>query len=120
MPVVVRQLVLPRPSRYLFRLAVRPSVAVLLAAIALLQEPLIVALQLVVEDDAAHSAALVPESLLGALVGAIDLRVVRQLARLSEAGIEGLSRFVAAFVAFVAVGLEEVSAALGQDDRAIV
>ena len=90
-PVVVRQLVLPRPPRDLFGLSIRPAVAVLLAAIALVQEPLIVALQLVVEDDAPNPPALVPEALLGALVGAIDLGVVRQLARLPEAGVEGLA-----------------------------
>ena len=94
MPVVVRQLVLPRPPRDLFGLAIRPAVAVLLAAIALVEEPLIVALELVVEDDAPDPSALAPESLLGALVGAIDLGVVRQLARLPEAGVEGLAGLV--------------------------
>src|SRR5687768_16240545 len=38
--VVVRQLVLPRPPRYLFRLAIRPTVTVFLAAIALVQNSL--------------------------------------------------------------------------------
>ena len=57
-PVVVRQLVFPRPPCNLLGLAVRPAVAVLLAAIALVQEPLIVALELVVEDDAPNPAAL--------------------------------------------------------------
>ena len=90
-PIVVRQLVLARPPRDLLGLAIRPAVAVLLAAIALVQEALIVALQLVVEDDAPNPAALAAEALLGALVGAIDLGVVRQLARLPEAGVEGLA-----------------------------
>ena len=49
--IVVRQLVLPRLAGDFFRLTIRPAVALLLAAIALVQEPLIVALELVVEDD---------------------------------------------------------------------
>ena len=81
---------------------------------------LIVALELVVEDDAPDPPALVAEALLGTLVGAIDLRVVRQLARLPEARIENLTGFVAALGAFVAVGLEEIPAALGQDDGSVV
>ncbi|MBY0496319.1 MAG: hypothetical protein K2Y23_19090 [Cyanobacteria bacterium] len=55
--VVVRQLVFPGPSGNLFGLTVWPAVAVLLAAIALVQEALIVALELVVEDDAPDTAA---------------------------------------------------------------
>jgi hypothetical protein len=43
-PIVVRQLVLPRPPSNLFGFTVRPTVAVFLATIALVQEPLIVAL----------------------------------------------------------------------------
>jgi hypothetical protein len=62
-PVVVRQLVFPRPACNLFGLAVRPTVAVLLAAIALVEESLIVALQLVVEDDAPNPTALAAETL---------------------------------------------------------
>ena len=120
MPVVVRQLVLPRPPRDLFRLTIRPAVAVLLAAIALVEETLVVALQLVVEDDAPDPTALAAESLLCALVGAIDLGVVRQLARLPEARVEGLAGFVGALVTLVAIGFEEVPAALGQDDGAVV
>ena len=120
MPIVVRQLVLPRPPRNLFGLTVRPAVAVLLAAIALVQEPLIVALQLVVEDDAPNPTALAAEALLGALVGAIDLGVVRQLARLPEAGVEGLAGLVGAVVTLVAVGFEEVAPAVRQRHGAVV
>jgi hypothetical protein len=90
-PIVVRQFVFTRPPCNLFGLTVRPAVAVLLAAIALVEESLIVALQLVVEDDAPNPTALAAETLLGALVGAIDIGVVGQLARLSETGIERLA-----------------------------
>ena len=111
MPVVVRQGVFPRPAGNLFRLSVRPAIAVLLAAIALVEESLIVALQLVVEDDAPNPTALCAETLLGALVSAIDVGVVRQLARLSDAGVEGLAGLVGAVVAFVSIGFEQVSPA---------
>jgi hypothetical protein len=71
--VVVRQVVLASPLSDLLRLAVRSSVAILPAAIALVKKPLAVALQLVIQDHAIHSAALLAEALLGALVGAVDL-----------------------------------------------
>ena len=67
----------PRPPCNLFGLTVRPAVAVLLASVALVEESLVVALQLVVEDDAPNPTALAAETFLGALVGAIDLGVVR-------------------------------------------
>jgi len=57
-PIVVRQLVFPRPPCNLFRLTVRPAVTVLLASVALVQEALIVTLQFVVEDDAPNPTAL--------------------------------------------------------------
>ena len=63
--IVVRQLVLTRPSRDLRGLAIRPPVALLLASIALVQKALIVALELVVEDDAPNATALAAETLLG-------------------------------------------------------
>ena len=119
-PIVVRQLVFPRPTGNLFGLTVRPAVAVLLASIALVQEALIVALQLVVEDDAPNPTALAAQTLLGALVGAIDLGVVRQLARLSEAGVERLAGLVRAVVALVSVGFEQVTSAVRQCHGAIV
>jgi len=119
-PIVVRQIAFTCPPRNLFGLTVRPTVAVLLAAIALVQESLIVALQLVVEDDALDPAATIPQSLLGALVRAIDLGVVRQLARLPEAGPERLTRLVRAVVAFVSIGFEEISPAVRQDDGTVV
>jgi hypothetical protein len=59
-PIVVRQVVLTRPPCNLFGLTVRPAVAVLLPSIALVQEALIVALELVVEDDPPDLAASIP------------------------------------------------------------
>jgi hypothetical protein len=119
-PIVVRQLVFPRPACNLFGLPVRPTVTLFLASIALVEESLIVALQLIVEDDALNPTALAAEALLSALISAIDLRVVRQLARLSQTRVEVLAGFVRAVVAFASVGFEKVSTAIGQDNGAIV
>jgi hypothetical protein len=118
--VVARQVVLARPPRDLFGLTIRPAVAVLPAAIALVQEPLIVALELVVENHSLNSAALVSNTLLSALVGPIDLGVMRQRARLSEARIEGLAGFPRAFLAREAIRFEQIPAPLCQDDGPVV
>ena len=91
--------------------AIGPPVAVSVTAIALLQELLILALQLVVEDDAPDTSAVVADAFLGARVGAIDLCVVRQLARLAEAGVEGLAGLV---TALAAARFEHVSPFLGE------
>jgi hypothetical protein len=45
-----------------------------------MQESLVVTLELVVQHDPTDSPALIPESHLSALVSAIDLGIVRQLA----------------------------------------
>ena len=45
---------------------------------------------------------------------------MRQLARLPEAGVERLAGFVRALGTFVAIGFEELPAALGQDDGSVV
>jgi hypothetical protein len=103
MTVVARQVVFPSPSCDLLGLPIRSSVAVLPAPIALVQESLVVALQLVVQDDPIHPAALLADTLLSAQVCAIDLRVVRQFSRLSEAGVERLTRLPGAFVLLVPI-----------------
>jgi hypothetical protein len=90
--IVVRQLVLTCPSRDLRGLTIRPTVAVLLASAALVQEALIGALELVVENDAPNPAALPSQAFVGALIGPIDLGVVRQLAELPDTGVESLTR----------------------------
>jgi hypothetical protein len=120
MTVVVRQVVFPSPACNLLRLPVRSSVAVLPSAIALVQEPLVVALQLVVQDHAVDSAALLSKALLGARVGAIDLRVVRQLARLFEARVERLLWLPGAVMSLMPIRLEQVSTSVGKDDRPVV
>jgi len=119
-PVVIRQAVLARPEGNLVRFAVGPAVAVLAPAVPLVEESLVIALELVVQDDAIHAATLFADSFLSASVRSIDLSVVRQLARLPEAGVEGLRTVPRALLALVAIGFQKVPAALRQDDGAVV
>jgi hypothetical protein len=91
-------------------------VAVFPTAVALLKETLVVPLELVVQDDATDPPALVPEALLRTLVGAIDLGVMSQLARLLPARVKRLARLLRAVVA---VGLKEIAPAVGEDDGAV-
>jgi len=98
---VVRKLVLDGPTMDLFRRSIGSPIALGLAAIALLQELLVLALQLVVEDDAADEGALFAQPISVLEVGAIHLRVVCQLtgavngesgvARTPDADVEFLS-----------------------------
>jgi len=119
-PVFVRQFVLARPPRDLLGLAIRPTIAVLLASIAFVEEALVVALELVVQDHALHPSALVAQALLSPLVGAIDLRIVRELARLPEAGVERLAGFPCAVAVLVAIGFKEIFPTVGQHDGAVI
>ena len=57
MPVEVGQLALSRPIRNLRLNAIWPPIAIRTAAVPLLQEPLVLALQLVIEDDAFNPRA---------------------------------------------------------------
>jgi hypothetical protein len=109
--IEVRQVVIPRPLFYLAGVPIRSSVAVGASAIVLLQPLLILALELVVEDDAADVAALVAKPRLFAQVGTIELDVVRQLPRPAHAGVEPL---FARIGPIKTVGFQEVMAAFCQ------
>ena len=111
--VEVRELVFPRPGTESRAPPGRAGRRCPLAAVPLLQEPLVLALQLVVEDDAPDPPAVLAQARLGASVGAVDLRVVRQLPRLPEAGVERLAGLPAALQA---MGLQQVAAGLREND----
>ena len=89
--VVARQVVLRRPGADLVELAIGSAVAVVAIAIPLLQELLILGLELVLQDDAVDVRALLVQALGFFEVGAVDLGVVLQLARLLDAVVERLS-----------------------------
>ena len=69
------------------------AVVVVVVPVVLVEPALVVALQLVVEDDALDVGPALAEPLLGLLVGAVDLQVVLAFARADEAGVEGLAAF---------------------------
>jgi hypothetical protein len=102
-------------------LAIGTAVAILPAAIPLVQETLVVALHLVVEDDALDAVTLLSYASLGSLVGAVDLDIVVELARLPEVGVELLAGLVCSLVARKgSIGFEQVPASVGEDDGAVV
>ena len=90
-----RKITAGRPLRHVGGVAV--GVLFLPAALAfqIVEEPLVVPLQLVVEDDACDNRALLLEALGRSFVRAVELGVVRQFARLHEAGVERLRSAVA-------------------------
>jgi hypothetical protein len=113
--IEVRQLVLARPLPNLIGCAIRVPAVVVVVFAALVQPPLVLALELVVENDALDLRAAVQEAPLGVFVGAIDLNVVLQLAPAYEARVEGLRVIAVA----VTVALQPAAALLGQDYRVI-
>jgi hypothetical protein len=83
-------MVLHRPAVNLFGCAIGSAVAIRPTAIPFLKELPVLALELVVEDDTADARALAAQTLGSLQVGAIDLGVVGQFARLPEARVEPL------------------------------
>ena len=106
-----------RPILDLQRIAVRPAIAVVTIAIPLLQELLILALQVVLEDDAVDVRALVTQAFGFLEIGAVELRVVLQFAWLLDAVVE---RLPLARVRVHAAGFEQVAPFLGQRDDSVV
>ena len=111
--VVLRQVVLFSPEMNLVRCSVGASIAVGLASIPLLEEPLIVALELGLEHDALHCGASVVQAFRSLKERPIDLRVVRQLFRLLEATVE----LLAGISDLAAIGFEQLFSTLGEHDE---
>jgi hypothetical protein len=86
--VFVRQPVRQRPFPDLVGRAMRPAIAVALLSIALLEEALVFALQLEVEDDSPDMATAISDHLCGSFVGPMKVRVVGDLRPSREAGVE--------------------------------
>ena len=124
MPVEVGQVALSRPIRNLRFIAIWPAVAVCTTAIPLLQEPLVLALQLVVQDNAFDPRAALLEALGLAFVRAVDLHVVLDFAGLLKLGVEALPRLRIATTAaglailtIAAMRFQQIPSAIGQNDR---
>lgn len=79
-PILLGQVVLDGPAMDLLRRSIGSPIAVRLAAIAFLQKLLVFAFQLVIQDDAADGRAAFAQPFRVLEVGAIDLRIVHQLA----------------------------------------
>ncbi|OFW08217.1 MAG: hypothetical protein A3H96_23680 [Acidobacteria bacterium RIFCSPLOWO2_02_FULL_67_36] len=111
--IEVRQVVLMSPLRNLALVPIGSSIGVRTVSIALLEPSLVLALELVIEPHALdlEAARLEPRGL--ALVGAVDLGVVFELALTLEACVERLPMAAPA----AAVRFEQVPATLGQHDR---
>jgi hypothetical protein len=84
-----------------------------------LQEPLVLALQLVVEDNPIDAGAAFLEALGFAFIRTVDLRVVLDFARLLQLGIKRLA-MVLALIAIAAVRFEQVASTVGQYDGDIL
>src|SRR5882672_2705890 len=109
--IEVREVVVACPIFDLARVAIGSSFTIRPARIGLLQPFLILALELVLEDDAVNVSALLSKPLRFAQVRAIELDVVRQLTRPADARIE---RLLMGVLAITTMGLQEVMAALRQ------
>ena len=104
----------------LTNVGVGPAVAVLSAAVAPLPEPLVLALELVVEGDAPDASSLAAETLFGPQVSPVDLTVVGKLARLPEARVELLAGVSSVLVIpLETAGFKEIPAAARQEDDAL-
>jgi len=82
-------------------------------AVSLLQKPLILALELVVEYHALDASTFGPKTFCGAQIRAIELRIVREFSALDQSVIEGLTGFVIRR----AVAFEQLTTAVGQDHQ---
>lgn len=82
-----------------------------------MQELLILAFQVVLEDDAVDVRAFVTEAFGFLRVGAIEFRVMLQFARLRDAGIEGLA---VARVIVQTSRFQQIPSLFGQGDDGVV
>ena len=110
--IEVREVVFERPLFDFPRVTIRVSVVVVAIPIALVEPLLVLALELVVQDDALDVGVAFVQALRDAQVGLIDLRVVFELALAFETRIKLLARVVVV----ASVGLQQVPAAVGQND----
>src|SRR5437870_4056304 len=113
LPVEVRQGVLVRPLLDLMGVTVWPSVGIRAVSIAFLEPLLVFTLQLVVEPHALDLQATRREPRCLALVGAIDLGIMFQLALAFEPGVERLAGISVAGP----IRLQQVPASVRQDHR---
>src|SRR2546425_1808761 len=108
--IEVREVVLARPLLDFVLIAIRASVTVAALPIALVQPPLVLTLEFVVEDDSLDACAALLKAFCFTFVRAIDLNIVFEFLLAFRACVEGL----AAISVAVAVALEQTPALLRQ------
>jgi hypothetical protein len=113
--IEIGQVVLERPLCNLARVAIGMSVVVGMIAIVLMEPPLVVALELVVEHDAFDACAALLEAFGFTFVGAIDLDVVFELPLAFDARVEGLAAVSVAVT--VPMMIEQASSLVRERDR---
>jgi hypothetical protein len=89
-PFVAREVVFASPVPNLVKLPIWPAITVVAIAIPFLEELLIFAFQVVLQDHAMDVCAFVPQSFGLLQIGAIELRIVLQLSRFLDAVMERL------------------------------
>ncbi len=118
--IEVRRVVLVRPFLDFMWLAIGPTVRIVAVPIALMQPLLVLALELVVEDDMVDARALFDQPLRFEEVRAVHLDVMFDFTRLLQLCVELLAVVVAMVLALVREvtprGLQQVTAVLGQDN----
>jgi hypothetical protein len=113
--IEVRQVVLVRPIANLIRRSIRMAVVVVMVLVAFVKPALVLALQLVVEDDALDVRPAVQETVLSLFVRAIDLKVMFEFPFAPQARVERLR----VLVIVIAVALEEAAPVLCQAHRMV-
>ena len=113
--VEVREVVLVRPLADLISSAIGMAVVVVAVSVARVQPSLVLALELVVENDPPDVRPAFVKPFRLALVGAVDLHVVLTFPLASEAVVERL----AGVVVSIAMLLEDAPACLRQRDRVV-
>src|SRR6266540_2471596 len=107
------QVMIVRPLRDLALVAIGPTVSIGSAAITLMEPLLVLALELVVQLHAVDFQSALFQPCCLAFVGAVDLRVVFELAFAFESRVEGLAGISVA----VPIRLQQSPAAVCQHDR---
>ena len=114
--IEVWEVVVTGPFLDLTRVPIRASVAVRPAPIVFLEKPLVLGLEVLLEDHAADLPTLFAETLLRPEVGAVEGRVVGQLTRPADAGME---RLVPGIADVAPVRLEQAASSGSQGDGAL-
>ena len=113
--IEVRQVVFVRPFANLIGRSIRMAVVVVMVLVPLVEPALVLALQLVVEDDALDVRTAVQETVLGLFVRAIHLKVVFEFPFAPQARVERLL----VIVTVIAVALKEAAPVLRQAHRMV-